>query len=190
MRRRAILWMLSTQPLVSGRHPGTTTSKGFFLNNQNAKIRGFCHDDDFTGVGMAVPDRIWLLTAMQNRGIGANAWRMSHNNYRGSVYDIADATGTLVYDENRDLRVTGLEAMAKMIKAHRNHHSIFAYSLCNEGECDFHGQDPPGKPGSGKHNQTVYALFRRGRRPWSCLSTAKVLGASPTKSGWGGQPGM
>lgn len=26
-----------------------------------------------------------------------------HNNYRGSVYDIADATGTLVYDENRDL---------------------------------------------------------------------------------------
>ena len=64
--------------------------KSFFLNNQNAKIRRFCHHDDFTGVGMAVPDRIWLLTAMQNRGTGANAWRTSHNNYRGSVYDIAD----------------------------------------------------------------------------------------------------
>lgn len=53
--------------------------KGFFLNSQNVKIRGFCHHDDFTGVGMAVPDRIWLLTAMQNRGVGANAWRTSQS---------------------------------------------------------------------------------------------------------------
>lgn len=60
----------------------------------------------------------------------------------------------------RGRRVSGLQAMEKMIKAHRNHPSIFAYSLCNEGECDMHGQDTPGKPGSGKRNQTVYAMFR------------------------------
>jgi beta-galactosidase/beta-glucuronidase len=110
---------------------------GFYLNGENVKIRGFCNHDDFTAVGMALPDRIWLLRAMQQRGVGANAWRTSHNNYRASVYDIADATGTLVYDENRDLRASALGAMAKMLKAHRNHPSIVAYSLCNEGECNW-----------------------------------------------------
>eukprot|EP00937_MAST-01D_sp_MAST-1D-sp2_P002119 g2119.t1 len=128
-------------------------NQGFFLNDQNIKIRGFCHHDDFTSVGMAVPDRIWLLRAQQNRGVGANAWRTSHNNYRASVYDIADATGTLVYDENRDLREAGLQAMGKMIRAHRNHPAIVAYSLCNEGECDAPGPHRP-------HNTTVYAQFR------------------------------
>jgi hypothetical protein len=136
--------------------------KGFFLNNHNVKIRGFCHHDDFTAVGMAVPDRIWLLRTMQNRGVGANAMRTSHNNYRGSVYDIADATGTLVYDENRDLREEGLQAMEKMLKAHRNHPAIMAYSLCNEGECSAGGKNASGKgPGDRyNHNRTVYSEFR------------------------------
>ena len=60
--------------------------KGFFLNGQNVKLRGFCHHDDFTGVGMAMPDRAWLLRAMQSRGVGANSLRTSHNNYRTAVY--------------------------------------------------------------------------------------------------------
>ena len=47
---------------------------------------------------------------------GANSWRMSHNNYRESVYDLADAMGTVVWDENRDLRQMGLAAMSKMVR--------------------------------------------------------------------------
>jgi beta-galactosidase/beta-glucuronidase len=134
---------------------------GFHLNGENVKIRGFCNHDDFTAVGMALPDRIWLLRAMQQRGVGANAWRTSHNNYRGSVYDIADATGTLIYDENRDLRASAVGAMAKMLKAHRNHPSIVAYSLCNEGECNW-GKNATGKTAgtSWKHNRTIFGMFR------------------------------
>eukprot|EP00729_Bicosta_minor_P020274 gene20274-29185_t len=51
--------------------------------------------------------------------------------------------------------------MAKMLKAHRNHPSIVAYSLCNEGECNW-GQNPTGKtPGTRwKHNRTVFGIFR------------------------------
>ena len=130
--------------------------RGFFLNDVNVKLRGFCHHDSFTGVGMAMPDRVWLLRAQQNRGVGANAWRMSHNNYRESVYDLADVMGTVVWDENRDLRDTmGLEAMSKMVRAHRNHPSVAIYSLCNEGECAMGAKD-------GKYfgNDTVYAEFR------------------------------
>jgi hypothetical protein len=28
---------------------------------------------------MAMPDRVSLLRVMQTRGVGGNAWRMSHN---------------------------------------------------------------------------------------------------------------
>jgi len=109
---------------------------GAWLNGANVKLRGFCHHDDFTGVGMAVPDRVWLLRAMYNRGLGGNAWRTSHNNYRPAVYDLADALGLLVWDENRDLRSSGLDAMAKMVIEHRNHPSVVVWAFCNEGECD------------------------------------------------------
>ena len=130
---------------------------GFFLNGKNIKLRGFCHHDSFTGVGMAMPDRVWLLRAQQSRGVGANAWRMSHNNYRESVYSLADAMGTVVWDENRDLREMGLAAMNKMVRAHRHHASVAVWSLCNEGECDF---------GMNKTthrrlvNNTIYSQFR------------------------------
>ena len=129
---------------------------GFFVNNVNVKLRGFCHHDSFTGVGMAMPDRVWLLRAQQTRAAGGNTWRMSHNNYRESVYELADAMGTVVWDENRDLRDTmGLEAMSKMVRAHRNHPSVAIYSLCNEGECAMGAKD-------GKYfgNDTVYSEFR------------------------------
>ena len=111
-------------------------ANGFHLNGQNIKLRGFCHHDDFTAVGMAMPDRVWLLRAQQSRGVGGNAWRMSHNNYRSSVYDILDATGTVVWDETRDLRATGLQALRGMVAAHRNHPSVASWSFCNEGGCN------------------------------------------------------
>eukprot|EP00040_Diaphanoeca_grandis_P013279 m.67174 g.67174 ORF g.67174 m.67174 type:complete len:1048 (+) comp23774_c0_seq1:77-3220(+) len=137
--------------------------RGFFLNKQNVKLRGFCHHDDFTGVGMAVPDRVWMLRAMQTRGIGSNAWRTSHNNYRNGVYDIADVVGLVVWDENRDLRQEGLEPMAKMVSTHRNHPSVVVYSLCNEGECEMGTNTSANPPGPGDHyihNRTIYGLFR------------------------------
>ena len=109
---------------------------GFHLNGQNIKLRGFCHHDDFTAVGMAMPDRVWLLRAQQSRGVGGNAWRMSHNNYRSSVYDLLDATGTVVWDETRDLRATGLQALRGMVAGHRNHPSVASWSFCNEGGCN------------------------------------------------------
>lgn len=148
---------------------------GFWLNGLNVKWRGFCHHDDFTGVGMAMPDRLWLLRVMQTRGLGGNALRTSHNNYRNNVYAIADAVGILVLDENRDLRDSdgSLGAMDTMVRTHRNHPSVMAYSLCNEGECSF----GPNKSGTGSagdrfsHNRTIYGLFR---------NTTKLL--DPTRS--------
>jgi beta-galactosidase len=43
------------------RELGYDAERGFFLNKQHFKIRGFCDHDTFAVVGMAVPDRINLF---------------------------------------------------------------------------------------------------------------------------------
>ena len=53
-------------------------------------------DNDFGGVGMAVPDRIKLYRAQQLRSIGGNGRRMSHNAPQPSDLDIYDRLGVVV----------------------------------------------------------------------------------------------
>lgn len=76
---------------------------GVAINGDKMKFRGFSHHDSFSGVGVAIPPRIDLFRAQASRALGANVWRMSHNPYHPPLYDILDAIGTTVWDENRDL---------------------------------------------------------------------------------------
>jgi len=110
--------------------------KGFFLNGQSLRQRGFSHHNSFAGVGVAMPPRLDLFRAQLSRALGANIWRMSHNPYRTALYDILDAVGTLVWDENRDMGPSYVHQMHDMVKRGRNHASIVVNSLCNEIECN------------------------------------------------------
>ena len=140
---------------------------GLSVNGERVKIRGFCHHNDFTGVGMAVPERINLFRAQMMRGIGGNAWRMSHNPYRDTLYDTLDRLGVLVWDETRDLREAQLPAFAQMVREHRNHPSIMLWSFCNEGGC------------SAGSNQTLGAMFNHTAKEWdpSRLVSGNMRGA-------------
>jgi len=109
--------------------------QGFFINGQPLRQRGFSHHNRFAGVGVAIPPRLDLFRAQVSRALGANIWRMSHNPYRTSLYDILDALGTLVWDENRDMGPSYKHQMHDMVKRGRNHASIVVNSLCNEIEC-------------------------------------------------------
>jgi beta-galactosidase/beta-glucuronidase len=109
--------------------------QGFFINGQPLRQRGFSHHNSFAGVGVAIPPRLDLFRAQVSRALGANIWRMSHNPYRTSLYDILDALGTLVWDENRDMGPSYKHQMHDMVKRGRNHASIVVNSLCNEIEC-------------------------------------------------------
>ncbi len=73
------------------------------------------HHNDFTGVGMAVPERVNLFRVQALRGVGGNGWRMSHNPYRDTLYDTMDRLGVLVWDETRDLRGPQLSAFKQMV---------------------------------------------------------------------------
>ena len=75
-----------------------------------------------------------MLFSRQNnvvhrRALGGNGWRMSHNPYRGTLYDTLDRLGILVWDETRDLREPQLPAFGEMVREHRNHPSVMIWSL-------------------------------------------------------------
>lgn len=117
------------------RHIKFDAQTGFSLNGEPLKFRGFSNHNSFTGTGVAMPPRLDLFRAQALRALGGNTWRMSHNPYRESTYDILDALGVLVWTENRDFGDEYVQQMADMVKTQRNHPSIIMYSLCNEIEC-------------------------------------------------------
>lgn len=110
---------------------------GFYLNDMPFKWRGFCDHNDFTGVGVAVPDRINLFRAQTLRAVGGNSWRMSHNPPIPILLDILDRLGVVVWDENRQFgnNSVWVDNQRDMIRRDRNHPSVVIWSFCNEGGC-------------------------------------------------------
>ena len=116
-----------------------TADKGFFLNGEPFTWRGFCDHNDFTGVGVAVPDRVNLFRAQTLRGVGGNSWRMSHNPPIPALLDILDRVGVVVWDENRQFGLKDPEWAVNqydMVMRDRNHSSVIIWSFCNEGGCN------------------------------------------------------
>ena len=112
----------------------------FQLNKERFKLRGFSHHNSIGGLGVAIPERIYLFRAQASRALGSNIWRMSHNPYVPALYEILDRTGIMCWDENRDYGAKYLggayvRAMHDMVKRDRNHPSIIIWSFCNEYEC-------------------------------------------------------
>ena len=115
---------------------------GFTLNGEHFTWRGFNNHNDFTGVGVAVPERINLFKAQSMKAVGANSWRMSHNPPIPVMLDIMDNIGIIVWDENREYGniPTWIANQGNMVKRDRNHPSVMIWSFCNEGGC-IHGGD-------------------------------------------------
>ncbi|XP_062517777.1 beta-galactosidase BoGH2A-like [Corticium candelabrum] len=124
-------------------------NQGFFLNNVPYKWRGFCDHNDFTGVGVAVPDRVNLFRAQMLRAVGGNSWRMSHNPPIPVLLDILDRLGVVVWDENRNFGNNSVWLMDQrdMVRRDRNHPSVMVWSFCNEGGCMESDGPAPGEVG-------------------------------------------
>ena len=117
---------------------------GFYLNGKHFIWRGFNNHNDFTGVGAAVPDRVNLFRGQMMRAVGANSWRMSHNQPVPAMLDVLDNLGIVVWDENRLMGNNShwIKNQRDMVRRDRNHPSVMLWSFCNEGECSF-GYDEP-----------------------------------------------
>lgn len=134
---------------------------GFFLNEESYKIKGVCLHHDGGLVGAAVPKGVWKRRLLKLREGGVNAIRISHNPASNEFLDLCDEMGFLVQDEffdewdyPKDKRFNQKEKKAlpetegyprffqewaekdlkNTILSHRNHPSIFQWSIGNEIE--------------------------------------------------------
>ena len=110
---------------------------GFYLNGKHFTWRGFNNHNDFTGVGVAVPDRVNLFRGQMMRAAGGNSWRMSHNPPVSGLLEVLDRIGIVVWDENRLMgnNIHWMNNHRDMVRRDRNHPSIMVWSFCNEQEC-------------------------------------------------------
>ncbi|TKK65311.1 glycoside hydrolase family 2 protein [Ilyomonas limi] len=131
---------------------------GFFLNNQNLKLKGVCIHDDAGALGVAVPEAVWRRRLQTLKEVGCNSIRMSHNPHADYMYKLCDEMGFLVLDEAFDEWEIGKNKWIKgwnvgtpgkdgyheyfkewanidvrdMILRNYNHPSIIAWSIGNE----------------------------------------------------------
>lgn len=140
--------------------------KGFFLNEENIKIKGVCLHHDAGLVGTAVPKDVWKRRLIALKEMGCNAIRSSHNPASDEFLDLCDELGFLVqnefYDEwdlPKDKRYNMHDKQVDYItRGHsehfqlwaetdlkntmlssRNHPSIFQWSIGNEIEWTYPG---------------------------------------------------
>ncbi|MDR1981315.1 MAG: DUF4982 domain-containing protein [Tannerellaceae bacterium] len=132
--------------------------KGFFLNNENLKMKGVCIHHDAGTLGAAVPKEVWRSRLETLRETGCNAIRTTHNAHAPALYTLCDEMGFLVMDEVFDewefpkrkwiqgwnVGVPGFQGaydffeewgekdLADVVRRDRNHASVFAWSIGNE----------------------------------------------------------
>lgn len=106
---------------------------GFWLNDKNIKLKGFCNHQDHAGVGVAVPYAVKEYRVKLLKELGANAYRCAHNT-DPEILEICDRLGLLVMEENRTFSsaADNLERVKKLVKNSRNHPSVVLYSVFNE----------------------------------------------------------
>ena len=134
---------------------------GFYLNGINRKIKGVCLHHDAGIVGAAVPKEVWRRRLSKLKEAGCNAIRISHNPASNEFLDLCDEMGFLVQDEffdewdnPKDKRLNMNERsvdyitrgytehfqdwaekdLKNTVLSHRNHPSIFQWSIGNEIE--------------------------------------------------------
>ncbi len=138
------------------------TNQGFFLNGENMKIKGVCLHHDVGLVGAAIPKGVWERRLQVLKDGGCNAIRVSHNPASKVLLEVCDEMGILVQDEffdewdnPKDKRYNKWEEkstdyitrgyvehfqkwahkdLTNTMLSHRNHPSIFQWSIGNEIE--------------------------------------------------------
>jgi beta-galactosidase len=136
--------------------------KGFILNGNPVKIKGFANHQDFAGVGVAVPDSLQAYRVWQHKQMGSNGWRTAHNPPTPALLDECDRQGMLVWDENHRNRVTDdmIDDLKSLILRDRNHPSVIMWSLCNEALCESFNADS-----AAQLKPIVKELDPKGQRP-------------------------
>ncbi len=127
--------LIDSEKTVCGfRSIAIDAEKGFMLNGRPLKIFGTCNHQDFSGLGVAVPDSIQEYRIERLKTMGCNAYRCAHGMASNALVNACDKLGMLLLDENRhyDTSDEGIRQLRTMVLRDRNHPSVFMYSIFNE----------------------------------------------------------
>ncbi len=132
--------------------------RGFFLNDENMKLKGVCLHHDAGVLGAAVPEAVWKKRLTKLMEAGCNAIRFAHNPADPMVLALCDQLGLLVIEEAFDEwegcknkwwqghnvyppKLYGYaddfpqwheRDLAEMIRRDRNHPCVILWSIGNE----------------------------------------------------------
>lgn len=135
-----------------------TADKGFFLNGKHVYLRGVNVHQDHAGWGDAVTESGMRRDVALMREAGFNFIRGSHYPHSPAFSEACDRQGMLFWSENAFWGIGGFRPdgywnasaypvreedragfhesvkaqLAEMVRIHRNHPSIIAWSICNE----------------------------------------------------------
>ena len=135
-----------------------TADKGFFLNGEHLYLRGANVHQDQAGWGDAVTDASMERDLKRMKEAGFNFIRGSHYPHAPAFSKACDRLGLLFWSENaywstamgrpegywngsgyptraedqQEFEASVKAQLAEMIRIHRNHPSIIAWSMCNE----------------------------------------------------------
>jgi beta-galactosidase len=121
-------------------------NNGFWLNDQNIKLKGVGMHYDAGPMGVAIPDRILEQRLLLLKCIGSNAVRTGHTPFPPTFYDLCDRMGLLVLDEvfdgwrkkaKFDYGATAFNEwwqrdLTDWVRRDRNHACVFLWSIGNE----------------------------------------------------------
>ena len=112
----------------------TDPSQGILVDGQRIQLRGVNLHQDHAGVGVAIPDALWIWRIRQLQKMGVNAIRTSHNPISEAFLDICDSLGMYVLEETRLMGVNPaqLEPLRKMIERDKHHPCILMWGVGNE----------------------------------------------------------
>lgn len=107
---------------------------GFWLNDENIKIKGVCCHQDHAGVGVAMPDALILFRLKKLKEMGVNAYRAAHNPTSKEFMEACDSMGIMVMDENRIFNTSPeyVRQLEWLVRRDRNHPSVILWSVFNE----------------------------------------------------------
>lgn len=108
--------------------------RGILLDGKVIRLHGANVHQDAAGVGVAVPDALWVWRIKQLKKYGFNAIRTSHNPVSPALLDICDSLGMYVLEETRLMGTNEahLEPLRKMIERDKHHPCIILWGIGNE----------------------------------------------------------
>ena len=109
-------------------------SLGILIDGKRVQLRGVNLHQDHPGVGVAVPDALWVWKIKQLKALGVNAIRTAHNPASEAFLDICDSLGMYVLEETRLMGINPaqLEPLRRMIERDKHHPCIILWGIGNE----------------------------------------------------------